>query len=192
VLAVVFAVLFVVGCGDSGPSGRDAKVIEQFEDLGLSREEAESEVRQANREGTKQARKEGAQIRREVREEELQAPKARPKEKNQPPGKQSPAEAGATTANTRKRMKSPYLLAVSVPISRSQRNSISRLAPTRSKSRKHMPTATTVCSKRRPLRVVMPGSKKGRPADDPHGFHSILCVRVAPRHCPARCSGDRR
>lgn len=78
----------ITGCGDSGPNGPNAKAIEEFEDLGLSQEEAEAEVIAANREATKEIRKDEARIRREVREEKDRPPKPKPKAK-----KKTPAQA---------------------------------------------------------------------------------------------------
>jgi hypothetical protein len=83
--------LGAAGCGDSGPDGPNAKVVEEFEDAGLSQEEAEAEVDAANREAAKQVHKDEARIRREVREEETHASKAKPK------AKETPAQAAGFT-----------------------------------------------------------------------------------------------
>jgi hypothetical protein len=79
------------GCGDSDPSGPNAKVVEEFEDAGLGQEEAEAEVAAANREATKQIRKDEARIRREIREEGTHPSKAKPE------AKQTPAQAAGFT-----------------------------------------------------------------------------------------------
>jgi hypothetical protein len=75
--------LGAAGCGDSGPSGRNAKAVERYEDLGLDQEEAEAEVAAANRAAATEVRKEEKQFQRELREEEVserqQAPKPEPK-----------------------------------------------------------------------------------------------------------------
>ena len=81
-----------VGCGNSEPSGPNAKAVEEFEDLGLSQKEAESEVAAAGREATKGIRRDEARIRREVREEASSAPAAKPK-----PRQQTPAQAAGFT-----------------------------------------------------------------------------------------------
>ena len=89
-LLVLLVMTFAVGgglvaCGDQAPSGPDAKAAEEFEDLGLSQEEAEAEVQAADREAAKQSRRDEARIRREIREEEDSAaqqakPSKKPKE----------------------------------------------------------------------------------------------------------------
>lgn len=83
--------LSAAGCGDSGPSGPNAKAVEEFEDVGLSQEEAEAEVGAANREAAKQIRKDEARIRREVREEEARPSKAKPR------ADKTPAQAAGFT-----------------------------------------------------------------------------------------------
>ncbi|HEX6665796.1 MAG TPA: hypothetical protein VF081_04305 [Solirubrobacterales bacterium] len=52
--------LALAGCGDSGPSGPNAKAIEEFEELGLSQGQAEAEVSAADREARKQIKREAA------------------------------------------------------------------------------------------------------------------------------------
>jgi hypothetical protein len=91
VLVVVLA-MGAASCGDSGPTGPNAKVVEEFEDLGLSQEEAEAEVAAANREAAKQIRKDEARIRREVREEEARPSRSKPKAE-----KKTPAQAAGFT-----------------------------------------------------------------------------------------------
>jgi hypothetical protein len=73
------------GCGDSGPSGQNAKAIEEFEDLGLSLEKAEGEVAAANREAAQDVRRDEARIRREVREEEAGRVEQKTKSRKQTP-----------------------------------------------------------------------------------------------------------
>jgi hypothetical protein len=73
-LALLFLVLAALssvttGCGDSGPSGPNAKAIEEFEDLGLSREEAKEEVAASNREAMREVRKDEKRFEKELREE---------------------------------------------------------------------------------------------------------------------------
>jgi predicted small lipoprotein YifL len=86
VLLVTAAVVTgaLVACGDSGPSGPDAKAVEEFEDLGLSQEEAEAEVQAADREAAKQSRKEEARFQRELREEEEHSAEQKPKISKKP------------------------------------------------------------------------------------------------------------
>ncbi len=55
----------LVACGDSGPSGPDAKAVEELEELSSSQEEAEAEVQAADREAAKQTRRDEARIQRE-------------------------------------------------------------------------------------------------------------------------------
>jgi predicted small lipoprotein YifL len=73
------------GCGESGPSGPDAKAVEEFEDLGLGQEKAESEVDAANKEAAKQIRKDKARLQREIRGEEVSSSKQKSKPKKQTP-----------------------------------------------------------------------------------------------------------
>ena len=87
VLVIALAV-GVTSCGDSGPSGPNAKAVEEFEELGLGQEEAEAEVAAADREAAKQTRKDLKRINREVREEG-----ARGATRKSEPEKQTPAQA---------------------------------------------------------------------------------------------------
>lgn len=84
-----FGVAFF-GCGDSGPSGPHAKVVEEFEDLGLSQEQAEAEVRAADREARQQIRREEKKRTRDRGRGNREAP---PAQKT----KQTPAQAAGFT-----------------------------------------------------------------------------------------------
>ncbi len=85
----------LVACGDSGPSSPDAKAVEEFEELGLSQEEAEAEVQAADREAAQQSRRDEARIQREIHEEEEHPAERKPKISKKP--KRTPAQAAGFT-----------------------------------------------------------------------------------------------
>lgn len=72
VLATVMAViaLGLGGCGDSGPDGPNAKFVEDMEDLGVSREQAEREAREIDRQVGRESRRQEAKFQRELRRDE--------------------------------------------------------------------------------------------------------------------------
>lgn len=72
VLAAVMATvaLSLVGCGDSGPEGPNAGFVEDMEELGVSREQAEREAREIDRQVARESRRQEAKFQRELRQDE--------------------------------------------------------------------------------------------------------------------------
>lgn len=69
--AVTAAVAFsLAGCGDSGPEGPNAGFVEDMEELGVSREQAEKEASEIDRQVARESRRREAKFQRELRRDE--------------------------------------------------------------------------------------------------------------------------
>jgi len=58
------------GCGDSGPEGSNAGFVEDMEELGVSREQAEREAREIDRQVARESRRQEAKFQRELGQNE--------------------------------------------------------------------------------------------------------------------------
>lgn len=86
VLATVVAVIMLGlgGCGDSGPEGPNARFIEDMEELGISREQAEREAREIDRQVARESRRQEAKFQRELRQDEKRWARESRDEKRRP------------------------------------------------------------------------------------------------------------
>lgn len=70
VAATAAVALGLSGCGDSGPDGANAGFVEHMEDLGVSREQAEREAREIDRQVARESRGQEARFQRELKRDE--------------------------------------------------------------------------------------------------------------------------
>lgn len=71
-VAIVMAAiaLGLAGCGDSGPEGPNAKFVEDMEEMGVSREQAEREAREINHQVARESRRQEARFQRQLKRDE--------------------------------------------------------------------------------------------------------------------------
>lgn len=68
--AMTAVALGLAGCGDSGPEGPNAGFVEDMEELGVSREQAEKEAREIDRQVARESRRQEAKFQRELKRDE--------------------------------------------------------------------------------------------------------------------------